>query len=755
MTSTGERKDRTVGAWALAALATVLVACGLLLLRDGRYFFYGDTQSAYYGWWYHLGEEVRAGRWPVLDPHAWRAGNIVAEGQWGLFSPLSIGVGLLATLTGNVLALATAVKIALVCAGSLGMFLLARSYAVPPALAYLAAVAAPAGGMTRYLDMPSWAAGLTIWALFPWVWWSLRRVNRSPLAVLAALVLAYLLVAVGYVYGTIMLIVVLVANLVDARVAGDRESFRRVLGVGVVSGLVALAVYLPGVLSAAASGRDSAFGGFGGKFSTDPVAMFTSVVPTASVHGTSLHLLPYAYLAWFLPVLLWVDLDRVRRHWRGYAGLLLVTLVTLLVVDGPARFGPLRWPLRLQTFLVHAVVLVVVVALAHFTVRHVSRRRLALSLAWVVVAGAVAVVRAPEVTGGHVVSVGLVGGALVVLWWLARRSRSWVAFGAFAGVVTLLAGAWQHAAYPEPPSPERNLPAARADYERPLAGAAGDVMVVGDPEAVLRDDPAATAELLVGSAWYLTGHRVQNTYTAVSHGEYRDRFCVNYLGNTCPELLDTLFAAEPSTGEQRVDLLGVSTLLLVRADLPAQRLESPPPGWHVADTGRWTVTWVRDEPVAGAGEPVWSTPGAVVTPLSSDGGTTTFRVEDLPAAGGRVVLSTLAWPGFRTDVGEVTDPVEGYLLTVDLPEDARGRVVTVRYAPPLWPVVLGAWWLAVAATVAWPLLLVLRQRRGGRRERGGGPSGSAVSGVERSSASPPDPHGAPCAPSGGAPTRRT
>ena len=134
MTSTGERKDRTVGAWALAALATVLVACGLLLLRDGRYFFYGDTQSAYYGWWYHLGEEVRAGRWPVLDPHAWRAGNIVAEGQWGLFSPLSIGVGLLATLTGNVLALATTVKIALVCAGSLGMFLLARSYAVPPPL---------------------------------------------------------------------------------------------------------------------------------------------------------------------------------------------------------------------------------------------------------------------------------------------------------------------------------------------------------------------------------------------------------------------------------------------------------------------------------------------------------------------------------------------------------------------------------------------------------------------------------------------
>lgn len=746
VTTTGVRPQRAT-AWAVAALVTVLVACVLLVVRDERYFFYGDTQSAYYGWWYHLGEEVRAGRWPMLDPHAWRAGNLVAEGQWGLFSPLSIGIGLLATLAGDVLGLATAVKIVLVCLGALGMFLLARSYAVPAPLAYLAAVAAPAGGMTRYLDMPSWAAGLTIWALFPWVWWSLRRVTRSPLALLAALVLAYLLVAVGYVYGTIMLILLLVANLVDARVAGDRELFRRVLGVGVVSGLVALAVYLPGVVSAAASGRDSAFGGFGGKFSTDPLAMFTSVVPTASVHGTSMHLLPYAYLAWFLPVLLWVDLDRVRRLWRGYAGLLLVTVVTLLVVDGPARFGPLRWPLRLQTFLVHAVVLLVVVALAHAAVRHISRRRLALSVAWVVVAGVVAVVRAPEVTGGHVGSVGLVGGALVVLWWLARRPRTWVAFGAVAGAVTLLAGAWQHATYPEPPSPERNLPASRADYARPLAAAVGDVLVVGDPEAVLRADPAAADELLVGSAWYLTGHRVQNTYTAVSHGEYRARFCMNYLGNTCPELLDTLFTAEPSTGEPRVDLLGVSTLLLVRADVPAERLASPPPGWHVADAGRWTVTWVRDDPVAGAGEPVWSSPGTVVTPLSSEGGTTTFRVDDVPSDGGRVVLSTLAWPGFRTDVGEVADPVEGYLLAVDLPADAAGGTVTVRYAPPLWPVALGAWWLAVVALVTWPLLLVARRRRPGSPGR--------VSGAARSSATRRDRPGAASAPSGGAPTTRT
>ena len=75
-------------AWTAAAALTVLVAMGVLLLIDYRYFWTGDTQAAYYGWWYHLGDLVRHGGWPPLvDPHAWRAGGLAVEGQWGGWSP--------------------------------------------------------------------------------------------------------------------------------------------------------------------------------------------------------------------------------------------------------------------------------------------------------------------------------------------------------------------------------------------------------------------------------------------------------------------------------------------------------------------------------------------------------------------------------------------------------------------------------------------------------------------------------------------
>jgi hypothetical protein len=85
------------------------------------------------------------------------------------------------------------------------------------------------------------------------------------------------------------------------------------------------------------------------------------------------------------------------------------------------------------------------------------------------------------------------------------------------------------------------------------------------------------------------------------------------------------------------------------------------------------------------------------------------------------VLSALAWPGYHTDVGRLGDPVDGYLLRVDLPADARGRTVDVRFSPPGWPVEVAAWWLAVAAGLVWCVLDRVRRRPGPLLRRPGRP----------------------------------
>ena len=427
--------------WALATVLTVLVAALLLLVGDARYFFHGDTQAAYLGWEYRLGEQVRNGHWPLLDPSAWGAGNPVAEGQWGLFSPLVIALGLVATVSSNVLVFATTVKIALVCAGSLGAFVLARSYGAAAPLAFVASVAVTQGGMTQYLDLPSWLAGLMIWSLLPWVWWALRRTMFGPAGPFLPLVLGYLLVTVGYVYGTIMLIVVLGACLVDAWAAGSRSAAWKVLGVGGICGLVALTVYLPGVLTVPVTARATGFA-MAGKLASDPLALFTSVLPTATVPGTTEHLLPYAYTLWFLPVLVWLDLARLRRGWRPVAGLLLVTVVmVLVVVAGPAKIGPLHWPLRLQPFLVQFLGVGCAVLVSRYVVRRPSALRLSVSVAWVVLAAVAASLRAHGGWTGNLVSLLLVTAGICAVWWaLTHRARGRVATSAALGAAALTVG---------------------------------------------------------------------------------------------------------------------------------------------------------------------------------------------------------------------------------------------------------------------------------------------------------------------------
>ncbi len=693
----------------VAAVVTVLISVAALLVADHRYFWYGDTPAAYYGWWYHLGDLVRHGHWTTLDPHAWRAGNLAAEGQWGLWSPLSIGIGLLTTVVGDMLALTTVVKVGLLVVAVVGVYLLARSYDVPPSAAYIAGVLAPMGGMTQYLDLPSWLAGETIWALLPWAWWGLRRTMVQGANPIAALVAGYLLVSVGYVFGTIMLIVAIVACLVDCALARDRAAAVRVVGVGVVLGLVALTVYLPGVLTESFTARAQNYGN-SNKFTTDPLALLGGVLPTGVVPASDLALMPYSYLAWLLPIVLWVDWRRLWRGWRPVGGLLAFTLLAAVLVDGPGQVGPLRYPLRLEPFLVTGVVVSLVVVWSRFGLARPSATRLALSSAWVVLAGLETVVRASSQWVAQVCSVLLVGGAIAVVWWLLRSERrSWVA--PVVGAVTLAGFGVQHAFFPTPPSPQRNAPTDLAAYRDLYPAASGDLMLVGATESAVQADPAAARALPIGSAWYLTGASSSSTYTAISEAAYKDRYCVYYQGNSCPALLPTLFSVEPTTGRERIDLLGVSSLLLSRESYSAATLADPPAGWQVAERSPYAVLWTRRTPVPGAGSIAWTSPGTSVSAVRAGSTGTSFRVDRVPADGGTVVLRLLDWPGYSTSTGSVSDPLDGYLLTVHVPSSAEGHTVDVDFHPPGWPVEVAAWLLALAAGATWSVVAAVKRSR--------------------------------------------
>lgn len=146
-----------------------------------------------------------------------------------------------------------------------------------------------------------------------------------------------------------------------------------------------------------------------------------------------------------------------------------------------------------------------------------------------------------------------------------------------------------------------------------------------------------------------------------------------------------MLSTEPTTGKPRADLLSVSTLLLWRPTIGKAADEVPPAGWRVANRTAKTVMWVRDQPLPTEGGVVATSSGTAVEQTGSSPRQVSFRVGSVPAGGGTVTFSRLAWPGYAVKGGgALADPVDGYLLTAKVPAGSQGQTVTVRFTPPGW-----------------------------------------------------------------------
>lgn len=689
-------------------LAVLLVGVGVTpLLWDGRYYFRGDTQVAYLGWWYHLGERVREGHLPLMEPLAWEAGNYVAEGQWGLFSPLTILIGVLASVVPDVVVFVTVLKIGLVVLGGLGTYVLVRSYGARDGLAVVAGLVVGLSGHSVSAEWPSWVNGQLGAALLPWVWWSSRRAmtGHNPAA---ALVLCYLTTAVGYVYCAMYAGAVLLGCLVDAALSRSRRGMLTVLGLVAFTTLVSVAVYLPGVLTAPVTMRDSRAVVGPGRFTTDLQGLFTGVLPT----------LRRNYLLWLLPAIVWLDLPRLRRSSRDLTGALVTTGVFLLWVLGPSAVGPLRWPLRVVPGLMVPLVVVLAVAASRTLPVRVPRTRLALSLTWVAAAAYLVVARDPHQLKAVALGAVLSFLTLGITAWSLGRGRAQVTVGVVL-MSTLALFVVQHALHPVPGADDRNLPADATRYDGRLQSARGDVIVLGEAGVDIQRNPAIADHLLIGSAWYLDPHDVQNGYSTIRYRAFRDRFCRTVNGGTCARALAALLQTEASTGRRWADLLSVSTVVLYRPSFPKVDLGSPPPGWTVSERTPYTVVWTRDRPVPTAGGVVATSAGLTVESVSVTDTVVELRPTTVGAGGGTVTFSRLAWPGYTVEGAELVEPLGGMLVQVDVPPGAAGRTVVLRWEPPGWGVSLTALATALLAgsvwVAAWTVVARRPPRAGGRR----------------------------------------
>jgi hypothetical protein len=710
----------------MATPVAAILAALVPVIFNHRFYFYDDTQIGAYPIWHEIGEMLRSGQWPFFSAEGWQAGNYAAEGQWGIFSPVTLGIGLASTFFSNALIFSTLVKVALLATASVGIYLVSRNLGARAPWAFVAAVASTLAGFTVYLDSPSWVTGLMVWAFLPFVWWSLRRMcyrKKSPLPVLIS---GYFLVTVGYVHGTVMMVLLFVAVIVELLVRRDWKSLVRTVSTGILLGLVALAVYLPGVLTLSSTARTQVIANTN-FLTVDLTGLAGSALPSNLPQVASWWWGPFApapltYVAWFLPLFALVNFRLLRRLTPGIASVPVFLLLALMVTLAPSDLGPLRTPVRLMPYVCLAAIVLLCVALSLARVRKVSRARW-LSTAGVFI-GSVYLgwTGKPELwtVSARMVLIMSAGFTLTAVALRLIRTKS-KADGALAAilVVTSLALAFpQHYYFPNPPVQDFKLPADTSKYSTQLSGAKGQAVVVGTPSSL---DAAIWTESLVGNMWYLNPQSVHNLYSPIQNAAYSTDLCIGSRGETCKELSTKLFEIDPTSGKPLADLLRVDTVQIVRdaADTSGADLAKavPPSGWSVASRTANTVMWTRDVPLGSVGAPVYASAGTEIEPVSNSNTQVTFKVNEVPRSGGNVTLGRIAWPGYAADGATIGDPLRGYLLTVHVGPDMAGKTVTVTFQPPGWNLEIASLAAALLLGAAWSLIHTFRgQRRAGSRD---------------------------------------
>src|SRR3954453_15261161 len=94
-------------------VALLVAAMALVpVLRDPRFYLTDDSAAQFLPTWYHLGQALRDGRFPLLDPTLWAGRNIAAEALFGIWNPVLLATMVTVSLMPDLVVASIVVKAA-------------------------------------------------------------------------------------------------------------------------------------------------------------------------------------------------------------------------------------------------------------------------------------------------------------------------------------------------------------------------------------------------------------------------------------------------------------------------------------------------------------------------------------------------------------------------------------------------------------------------------------------------------------------
>ncbi len=332
-------KARRDFAGALACGALVLGIFGILLWRDPLLFWNDDYELSILPVFADVARSWSEGQWPLLSPYSWVCSNLAGEFQYGTFSVfVNAAVIAIWKLPLTFPQQAAALSLAHLFVLGMGGYLLARGRELAAPLALMVGLVAALNGWIVCWGATDWFGALGAFAWLPWAWWGMERAldpRRGPYRFLWPAPFVYLLIAGGFPY-TVVMLVVLAGWLALRSIVQTRSpasvwplALGLLLGVGLSApAWLALFDYVSG------SARQA----------QDPSAHFQWIVPLAALPG-------FVLPAWTVP---WADFStRLLPHEATEMACGFVPPVALLFVLATRTrlvVSRLKWELGLLAF---------------------------------------------------------------------------------------------------------------------------------------------------------------------------------------------------------------------------------------------------------------------------------------------------------------------------------------------------------------------------------------------------------------------
>jgi len=645
------RGGRSIAAEARSALLAGLLAvatAAIPLLHNPGFYFSDDYQTYFLPGFLEIARLIKAGEWPFLSPRLFQGGAFLAEYQYALFNPVSVGLYLVLDLFARLDR--AAAFFVLVHIGILGggIHALARTIGTPRPHAVLAGLAGATSSWLIYWGATAWVPAAVSAAWLSWAAAFLVLAYRSPRFLVPAAAAVFMTVASGWPFADAALMAGTGTALVAAWWSGgSRIACVRLAAATSFGILFAAPAWMPLVASFASTQRMAIV--FNPHTLQTPLlvlfAIGAPVFPQPwSVMGVQVFAAPpMQYVGWWIPVaLLHADVRRLRTpDGAAAAALVAITLVFAVLATAPA-LSQLRWPFRfLPYFQIGCVVLGawVLSRPGHAW----SPARTAALIVGTAFLAAFQLVPAAQIA--FLTAAIVLLSAILVLRSGGPERRRAVRFIALSHILifAVLTKVFPGNAM----LPGWAPPMLRSAYETPALPAGDTSLLLFRSELFLaaqaNDAPESLyVEIPHGNMGLLTGTPSVGGYSPVP-GRGFAALCLEAIGSSCPEAVERWSRIDPVTGASTLDLARVSRVTAESGPL-ADAFAAAHPDWGRRVRQHGTVferpQGGQDRPGTISAAPSDTRFGAV------DESSRHGRYEIAAGAGGRIVWARGWYPGY-------------------------------------------------------------------------------------------------------------